>query len=264
MRRRIAPAVLAVTALFALSGCFKMDTEIEVHADDTVSGSMVMAMEKDAMEAMSSMGSEGSGEAEDFFKADDVPEGATVEAYDDGEFVGQKMTFEGIALADLMESADAPDDEKWSLTHEGDIYTFKGAMDMTYEDDEAAMMEKMMKDAELRVAITFPGKITDTNGDVDGHTVVWHPKVGEKNVMTATATEGGFPVLPLLGGLALLALMAGGAFVLYQRHGAHPAAGLPTAAPAAAHPGSAPAAAHPAAPAAPADGLDGQWGPGQD
>ena len=61
MRRPLATALLTVTALLALTGCLKLDADIEVHEDETISGTMTLGMSKDAVEMLDSM-AEGFGE----------------------------------------------------------------------------------------------------------------------------------------------------------------------------------------------------------
>ena len=45
--------------------------------------------------------------------------------------------------------------------------------------------------AELRIAITFPGEVLETNGQVEGTTVTWEPVFGERNVLSAVASASG-------------------------------------------------------------------------
>ncbi len=43
----------------------------------------------------------------------------------------------------------------------------------------------MFENAELRIAITFPGTVTKHNGKLKGKTVTWVPVMGKKNTMNA-------------------------------------------------------------------------------
>ena len=205
MRRTLALAA-SVLALLSLSGCFKLDMDFTVNSDDTLDGTVILAVN----EELADMAEEDSD-----LTAEDLPEGATIEDYDEDGFVGQKVTLDGVSMEELNESFSSEGDTggpgEWSLTHEGDEYRFTGDMDLTEmatTEEDGIDMGAFMQGAELRVALTFPGEITETNGEVEGNTVTWEPEIGEKNDMTAVAQEG--------SGLSagLVAAVAGGAVVL--------------------------------------------------
>lgn len=205
--RRTLTAVVAVTALFTLSGCFKLDMDLTVNADDTLDGEVIVAIEED-LAAMA-------GEESDM-SPDEVPEGAKIEEYDEDGFVGQKVIFSDVKIDELNDSfatgSETGGPSGWKLTHEDGEYRFQGDMDMgdLAATEDGIDMGAFMEGAEMRVAITFPGKITDTNGKVDGKTVVWEPKIGEQNKMTAVAEESGggltLPVVITLAGVAVVVL----------------------------------------------------------
>ena len=217
MRRTAAVAVTAL-ALVSLSGCFKLDMDMTVNSDDTLDGVVVLAISED----LADMAEEDSDLAEE-----DLPEGATIEEYDEDGFVGQKVTLDDVAMADLNETFSSEGDTggpgEWSLTHEGDEYRFTGDMDLTEmaSDEDAEMdMSAFMAGAELRVSFTFPGEVTETNGEVDGNTVTWEPEIGEKNEMTAVASESSglsALVIGLIAGAGLVLLLAIAGLVLFAR-----------------------------------------------
>jgi hypothetical protein len=205
MRRSLAVAT-TVAALVSLSGCFKLDMDMTVNSDDTLDGVVIFALNED----LADMAEEGSE-----LTADDLPEGATIEEYDEDGFVGQKVILDDVAMSDLNETFSSEGDTggpgEWSLTHEGDEYRFTGDMDLTdmaADEDSDVDMSAFMSGAELRVAFTFPGDVTESNGEIDGSTVVWEPEVGEANEMTAVAEESsGLSTL-------LIALVVGGAVLV--------------------------------------------------
>lgn len=236
--RRTPLLLLTVLGLVVLSGCFKLDADFKVNDDETVDGTMIVALDEEFSDMMSSMGEGSTGEDEFFSDPADLPEGAEVEDYSEDGFVGQKVTFEGVTLEEMMSSADedgAVSDE-WSLTHEDGEFVFEGSFDMSSEDDEMVDMSALMKDAEISISMEFPGDVSESNGDIDGNRVTWEPKVGEKNEMRAVASdEAGFPFALLGGVVAVLALVAAVVvFLLLRRR--------ESAASAAAAPGPGPAA----------------------
>ena len=218
LRRTVAVAA-TVVMLLALSGCFKLDMNLKVNSDDTLDGTVVFAIDKDL--------SEMAGGQDTDLKPEDLPKGATVEKYDQDGFVGQKITLHDVSMSDLDTSFSSEGDTgspgQWKLTHERDEYHFTGDMDMTdlAADQNGGMdMSAFMKSAELRVSLTFPGEVTDSNGKIDGNTVTWEPKIGEKNDMNAVAKDSsGFPTL-LVAGIAaaavLLLLVAAGVLLLVR------------------------------------------------
>lgn len=185
--RRTAPAILALLGLFVLTGCFKVDMDLTVQPDDTVDGTMIVAFDRSFLDMMGSLGEEGMDPSE-LFDTSDLPEGSTIEEYDEGGFVGERVTLDGADLAELSESTSGEEQGELTIRRDGDVYRVEGAMDMTQEGGEDLLdMDEMMGDAELRVRLTFPGEVTESNGAIDGRSVTWEPKMGERNEMTAVA-----------------------------------------------------------------------------
>lgn len=124
---------------------------------------------------------------------DDI-EGATQEPYEDDRFVGTLVRFEDVALNDLQEGSDT---DSISIERVGDTSEVTGVMDLTSDDAdlEGNPFEDQIGDAfdtaELRVAITFPGEVLETNGQVDGATVTWVPVFGERTDLMAVASASG-------------------------------------------------------------------------
>ncbi|KON74815.1 hypothetical protein M768_02450 [Cellulosimicrobium cellulans F16] len=169
---------------------------LTLNEDDTFDGSVVMAFSDelaesanmDPQEMWDSMGSEMESE---------LPEGATQEPYAQDGYTGTKITYADQPISQLS-SAGA---DSISVTREGDEYVVSGSMDMTGEEfnpdtgdatsDE--LTQQMMDSLDIKVSITFPGEVAESNGEVDGNTVTWTPVVGEVNEMTArgSAVAGG-------------------------------------------------------------------------
>src|SRR5688500_7227104 len=119
LMRRTTAVTATVLALFSLSGCFKLDMDMTVSSDDTIDGVVVVAVDKD----LADMADEDSGDDSELTE-EDVPEGATIEEYDEDGFVGQKVTFDGVSMDELNESFSSEGDTGgpagWSLIHDGD------------------------------------------------------------------------------------------------------------------------------------------------
>ena len=173
-----------------LAGCLKLDMAITLSPDDTVDGEIVFAVNKELLELTGQNIDDMLG---DTAVPDDV-EGATTEPYEDDRFVGTRVVFEDVALEDMQESSD-PD--SLSIERVGDMYEVNGVLDLGTEDAELEgnpfedQITEAFDTAELRIAITFPGEVLETNGRVDGTTVTWEPVFGERTEFTAVASASG-------------------------------------------------------------------------
>lgn len=169
---------------------------LTLNEDDTFDGSVVMAfsdelatsMGSDPQELWDQMGSEMESE---------LPEGATQEPYAQDGYTGTKITYADQPISQLS-SAGA---DSISVTREGDEYVVSGSMDMTGEEfnpdtgdaTSDQLTQQMMDSLDIKISITFPGEVAESNGEIDGNTVTWTPVVGETNEMTArgSAVAGG-------------------------------------------------------------------------
>lgn len=179
-------AGLGLLALL-LSACLKLDMDLQVSENNTVSGSIIFGVNKQLIELTG-------GSIDDFLGTDSpLPsdaEGVTTEPFEDDEFIGQRFVFDSVPLETL--SSGTPDELR--ITREGDTFTVTGALDLSSGLTGATGAtgfpgaEQFLQGADLKVRITFPGPVTDTNGEVDGNTVTWVPVVGERLELRATAS----------------------------------------------------------------------------
>jgi hypothetical protein len=189
-RRWIRSVTLLAGLTLLLVGCLKLDMALTVSPDDTVDGEMVFAVNKELLELTGQSVDDLLG---DTAVPDDVP-GATQEPYEDDRFVGTRVVFEDVALEDMQEGSD-PD--SLSIERTGDTYEVNGVMDLTADDAELEgnpfedQLTEAFETAELRIAITFPGEVLETNGQVDGTTVTWEPVFGERTELQAVASASG-------------------------------------------------------------------------
>lgn len=224
--RRTSTALLAILALLLLSGCFKVEMDLEVNADETVDGTMIVALDEE-MYAMLSADDDSS-----MFGTEDMPEGAEVEPYEADGLKGQKVTFTDVPLTEFAQSLEEGDGE-FSLRHEGDEYVFEASMspdDMAIGSDSSSTGEldqsmdeaaqRMLEEAEFKIAITFPGDIVESNGTEKGNTVSWDVDLTEETQMRAVAADedSGRWIVPVaLGAIVLLMLGVGGWLLLRRR-----------------------------------------------
>ena len=258
-RRLLGAAALATFVAVGLTGCIKMDMQLDLKSDDTVDGSMVFAISTEFAELMG----EDAESIADSMQQDmiDVGDGGETrsEPYDDGEYIGTTTFFEGQSLETFSSGEDT---ESLQILREGDEFVVSGVMDLSEgAEDSESMMPGIGDSMDIKIAITFPGSVSDHNGELSGNTVTWVPVFGERLEIQArgSAVEGGGGgigglSLPLLIGIGLAVLLLVGLvlfFVLRSRKGGQPAAAGATAYPA-------PAGYAPAAPTAyaPAPAVD--------
>jgi hypothetical protein len=209
-RLRIAGRVIAIGALALLmSSCLKLDMNLNVSSDNTVSGTVVFAVEKSLLEL--------AGQSFDQLLASSAPlpsatPGVTVADYEDDQFSGKQYTFDAVPLSEF--SGDGSDN--LSITRDGDVFHVSGVLDLSAVGATGASglsgfdPSQFLQSAELSIKMTFPGEVTSSNGQVSGNTVTWVPKIGERTELQATASAVG-------GGSSsnlLLWLIIGGAVVL--------------------------------------------------
>jgi hypothetical protein len=186
-------AVLAV--LF--SACIKLDMNLTVASDNTVSGTVIFALNKQLIEL--------SGQSADDLLGSTAPvpsgvQGVDTEPYEDDQFQGQKFTFDAVPLAQFnQENGDA---DQLRISRQGDTFTVTGALDLSSAGGGSGASgatglsgfpgaDEIFKSAQLKITLTFPGAVKSSNGQVNGNTVTWVPKVGERLELHATASAIG-------------------------------------------------------------------------
>ncbi len=186
MARLAAVGLLAVL----LTGCIKLNVDFDVSSDNTVSGTMVFAFSKQLLQLTGQSAQELIGSSAPIPSS--VP-GVSAKPYDDGEFVGEEFTFDGVPLTQF----NADDPESLSIVRHGDTFTVSGVLDLSGGAGASGAtssipgINQALGGADIRISITFPGSVTDTNGTVDGTTVTWKPQVGQRLELRATAVATG-------------------------------------------------------------------------
>ena len=230
-------ALAALTAL-ALSGCIKLDMDLAVSSDDTVSGAVIFAID-DSFAELPGV------DPKDLFEGTspvDQPSAGTVreEPYEADGKVGTRLVFEDVPIEEFSQGEG---EDALRITREGETYVVTGSLDLTGDetstgadgtdgaDGETPPVDLgAITDAEVRVAIAFPGAVISSNGAVDGNTVVWEPAFGEVAEIQAVAERGSTFPWSLVAAGALIAglLLVGGFLAVSMRRGkAAPAAALP-------------------------------------
>jgi hypothetical protein len=195
--RVVGLVVLVGVLLGSLSGCLRVHVALAVSADDRVKGELIVA----------SIQANDQDNGPPITIPPELKDRVRTEKYVDGDFVGQKVTFENLRFVDLTQLVQTISEAKQyrlSLRRSGDLVTLAGSVDL---------MQVPPERADVQIKVAFPGSVSRTNGSEDGGTVTWTPKPGavtEFNAIADYASGGGDSWVRwalLVGGAALLAAM---------------------------------------------------------
>ena len=198
-RMRLIGRIVAVGLLASLmSACLKLDMNLQVSPDNTVSGTVVFAVQKQLLELAGGSVDDLVGQAP---LPSDAP-GVTVTDYEDDTFAGKQFTFDAVPL----ETFSGDTEGELQITREGDVFHVSGSLDLSSGLSGATGVSgfdptTFLQGAELKIQITFPGAVSDANGQIAGNTVTWVPEIGKRLDLQATASaieSGGSSSLTLL------------------------------------------------------------------
>jgi len=287
-RARTAGRIGALLALVVLmTGCIKLNMNLGINSDDTVSGTVEFGVQKELLELTGQ-------NVEDLLGTDaPIPSeapGVTVEPFDDGEFAGQQFIFESVPIAEFNSggivggsgatgiSGVTGAGDTLNIAHQGDTFVVTGVLDLSAGLSGATGPfggtggAQFFESADIKIAITFPGAVIEApGGQIDGNTVTYVPEFGDRLEINATGSAvdngeaadvvGGsdsfLPLVLIIAGVALVLLIVIFLIVRSRRHkGGGPETGFGEAGPAstpemATPPPGAPTDAPPPAPAPP-------------
>ncbi|WP_062077328.1 LppM family (lipo)protein [Demequina globuliformis] len=178
MKATARAVALSIVAVLALAGCLKVDMDLTLNSDDTVSGSATIAVAEGTGEAFGLSDEDVLGQIYDD-SGEGLPGGVISEYNEDG-FVGQTITFENTPLAEFN-----GEDEDIQVYRDGDFFVVESPTSPT----EGANADELPSSAEATMTVTFPGPIEDANGTVDGTTVTWNLFEAEDGIYARGAAE---------------------------------------------------------------------------
>lgn len=214
-------AVLLLVITFILTGCMKLNGDLIVDKDLTVSGTIDLLIERTALDEMAGyeMDPYGPGATDPDSTVDeaiddareDSPPGMTVSKISEEDFIGARFTL------------DAVDPDRADTG----AFWVQG-MTITETDDEIQLSmpnflvrnpssgpsfaaTRFMYD-EATMRFTFPGRVVSApGGEVKGKTVVYDLTSYDGDTITVAAKKFSFPwwILYIVGGVLLLAAIAG-------------------------------------------------------
>ncbi len=230
MNTTLRTLALALAATLALSGCLKMDVNLELQSDDTVNGSMIFAVQEGLGEMLGEV--EGGEAPSDEEAAREIWgeelaqefENASEEPYNQDGWVGTRVVFSGEPLDAFTDESDG-----FTITRDGDEFVVQGPFQPGPGEEEG--MEELYEGAEMTLSVTFPGTVNDHNGTLDGTTVSWDMLDPPAELFARGDAAGGVgvPLLVLVGILvAVIVIAAALTFVVIRARGGSNAGGAPT------------------------------------
>lgn len=216
-------ALPALALIFALTGCMKVDAQLAINEDNTVTGSIVMAVDKRLAPL--------TGKSEEQLvstitvQPDTIAKGTVVQPYQDASFVGRRYVFTNVPLSEFH----GTDEVSVTLVHDGRSYLLNGIADLRTVNLTDPAVQRFADLFTFTIAVTFPGDVVDSDGVVTGRTVTWSPKAGQSMPMHARAETPAQSWLPWalgLGVFVVVVAMVVGVVVFSRRSpkaGAEPA-----------------------------------------
>lgn len=194
-----------VVALF-LSGCFTLNMDLVIQTDDTVDGSIVLAVDNSLAELAGGedalVESLTSGDNALFSEQPSAGQVDT-KTYTDGERTGVEYLLTGVPLSEFA----AGTDSDISILRVDDTYVVKGSLDLSEGlDDSEPGTAELLETAEVSLSVTFPGEVLASNGEVSGNTVTWSPTAGEILQVEATGSSGPSTSTAIVAAVGLLTL----------------------------------------------------------
>ncbi|WP_100445981.1 LppM family (lipo)protein [Glycomyces xiaoerkulensis] len=187
LARRLASAVAAIAVLAASGGCMRLELDLEVRPDETVGGTFTIAWSEEFLdEVRSGEASVSESDLEAFMDAvlEGAP-GADREPYRSEGFVGRTASFTGRPLSEFAESTG----EEWGflrITREDRRYLLEARWDLR---PSGFLDPGEFEDARFLVSATFPGRVGDHNGELEGRTVTWRMTPGQDYELHAEAVK---------------------------------------------------------------------------
>jgi hypothetical protein len=254
-RARTAGRIGAFVALvFLMTGCIKLNMDLGINSDNTVSGTVEFGVQKELLDL--------TGQNVEDLLGSDAPfpsnaPGVTVEPFDDGEFAGQQFIFEDVPIAEFNSggfvgntgatgataaSGVTGAGDTLNIARQGDTFVVTGVLDLSSGLSGLSGATgpfggtggaQLFESAEIKIAITFPGAVVQApGGQIDGNTVTYVPKFGERLEINATgsAVENGeaadvvggsdsmLPLILIIAGVVLVVLIIIVLLIRSRRH----------------------------------------------
>jgi len=198
---RVTAAVGVLAVALLASGCLRAQVAAAVRSDDTVTGELLIA---------TSVGDDASNQGAVLTPPANLRDRVRTQPYRQDGYAGTRMLFDGLSFEEFGRLNQVPGGEgnrlRFQLRRSGDLVLFTGRVDLV----EIAAPERV----DVAVRMSFPGRITATNGRQTGNEVSWQPPAGQITELTTTARFADPGAAPwtqwaaVIGGLAAVVVLA--------------------------------------------------------
>lgn len=212
MRNRARSVLLVAALLLALTGCIKVDADLKVSKDETVSGRMLLAVDKTVAQQLGSSPDKIRQQIEDSIKKG-APSGVSCKAYDEGNYVGTDCTLDKVPFDQMSGSGEGD----FQFEKQGERFVVTGGTGNATQLPNQASLPK----PDVKFKITMPGKILehDAGAQVDGNAATYTDPTKMTNIRLVSDSSGAsFPVWVIVL-LAALAVLIVGAIVFFVLRG---------------------------------------------
>ncbi len=209
MMRRQFMVMLALVALVS-TACFKIDIKVTVNDDGSGRVEGLLAIDAEAAAEIADVFGSGfeeeGAEAEipsrdelcgDFVDDTDVPEGAEVEPYEEGDFCGVRYSADFTAEElDAALSDVSGEDGDFVIRRDGDGWRFDATLAEDASEEADFFPAELLGDPEFTVRVKLPGRQVEHNADrieSDG-TLVWDVDFLDPGEPLFARTEPGTPI----------------------------------------------------------------------
>lgn len=204
--RSKAVVLLAVLTLVTLTGCTRVQVAMAVQPDDTVDGEIVIATPDGAP----------AGTGPEVVVPPELEGKVEVSDYDEDGFIGSRASFDELTFAEVSQlsalGGTASARANLEMRRVGERIAVQGRADLTTMPVDRS---------DIRLAISFPGEVVETDGEADSGTVTWTFAPGEVSPLNASVVSTDPNAPSVLGWslllVALVAVAAGGTVVLARR-----------------------------------------------
>jgi hypothetical protein len=209
MKNRARVALVVLACLVTLTGCVKVDADVKVNSNETVTGSMRFGVDKQLVQASGTSLDTVRQQVESGIKQT-TTEGVSCTAFEDDKYVGSDCRFDQVPFSEMGSST-------------GGQVSFRKESDKFVVSVKAPNLSKTLPTGAPPVVnfkITMPGKITahDDGASVSGRTATYDSLDKLGDISLTSEGSSGFPLWAIILIIVLL-LAAAGAVVFFVLRG---------------------------------------------
>jgi hypothetical protein len=126
---------------------------------------------------------------------------------------------EGMSLLDFDHGTS---DDGLKIAHQAGRFRLSGTVDTVAlaprpGGPATEVSARIARTYEVLIQVTFPGRVTQANGQIRGNTVTWRPRLGQGLSLAAEADDSPGPPGWLLPAVVVTMGAAGGALAVWRR-----------------------------------------------